>query len=97
MSDIITKKDEKVIRFIKSLDRMSEGMDRLLASRKPMFGGERYITDKEVAERLRVCRRTMQEWRTNGLISYTLIGGKVLYTESDVQALLDKHHVEAFE
>ena len=44
---------------------------------------------------LRVTRRTLQQYRNDGIIPYIQMGGKVLYRESDVQALLERNYVSA--
>ena len=36
-----------------------------------------------------VSRRTLQEYRTLGVIPYYLVQGKALYKESDIQKVLD--------
>ena len=52
---------------------------------RPLLDGERYLTDREVAEILKVSRRTLQEYRNDGVLPYILLGGKVLYRESDLR------------
>jgi len=96
MSEIITKDDERVVRFFKSLDRMLDGLERQFKSHKPPLGGERYLTDREVSARLKVSRRTLQEWRTNGQIAYTMLGGKTIYQESDIQKMLEAGYRKTF-
>lgn len=44
-----------------SLDRMLSGVERMAADYRPMLGGERFLTDKEVAARLKISRRTLQD------------------------------------
>ena len=56
---------------------------------RPMLDGERYLTDREVAEILKVSRRTLQEYRNDGVLPYILLGGKVLYRESDLERVLE--------
>ena len=97
MSEIITKDNERVTRLFGSLDRMLSGIDRLVANHRPTLGGERFLTDKEVSTRLKVSRRTLQEWRTNGQIAYISLGGKVLYKESEIQKMLEKYHQKAWQ
>ncbi len=63
---------------------------------KPALGGERYLTDKEVSAKLRLSRRTLQDYRNEGRIPYYHLGGKVLYKESDLQRLLDNNYLDAF-
>mgnify|MGYP002525776128 CR=1 FL=1 len=58
--------------------------------------GERYLTDKEVSEILKVSRRTLQEYRNEGILPYIPLGGKVLYRESDLKELLEKHYHPAY-
>ena len=68
----------------------------LSAATRPLLGGEYFITDGELSTLLKVSRRTLQQWRTDGIIPYYNIGGKVLYRESDVQVLLDSFYIRAY-
>lgn len=97
MGEIITKENEQIVRFFKTLDRITKGLESMAGNHKPQLGGERYLTDFEVSKKLRVSRRTLQEWRNNGQIAYLLLGGKVLYAESDIQTMLEKCHRKAWE
>ncbi len=95
-NQLITRDNERVARFFKSLDRMLDGIENLVKNHKPTLNGERYLTDSEVAARLRVSRRTMQDYRNEGRIPYYQLGGKLLYRESDIQRLLDESYRSAF-
>lgn len=97
MSEIITKDNERVTRLFGSLERMLSGIERLVANHRPTLNGERFLTDKEVSTRLKVSRRTLQDWRTNGQIAYISLGGKVLYKESEIQKMLEKYHQKAWQ
>lgn len=59
--------------------------------RRPI-NNEFHLTDKELSVRLKVSRRTLQEWRYSGQITYFRIGGKMAFRESDIQAILEKIH-----
>ena len=59
--------------------------------------GERYLTDREVAELLRVSRRTLQEYRNNRVLPFILLGGKVLYPESGLRELLEANYRKPME
>ncbi|WP_165021126.1 helix-turn-helix domain-containing protein [Dysgonomonas sp. ZJ279] len=97
MSEIITKDNERVKRFFHSLDLMLDKVEVFTASYCPTLKGERFLTDAEVSERLKVSRRTLQDYRTTGKIPYFQLGGKVLYQESDIQKLLDTNYNKALE
>ena len=96
MSEIVNKESRSVVSFFKSLDRLLDGI-QTLANHRPSLGGEHYLTDKEVSTRLKVSRRTLQDWRTNRQIAYIALGGKTLYRESDIQAMLERNHRKAIE
>jgi excisionase family DNA binding protein len=63
---------------------------------RPMLGGERFMTDKELCARLQLSRRTLQDYRNNGVIPYIQLGGKILYRESDIQKILMANYREAY-
>ena len=94
--NLITKENERVKSFFKAFDRMLTGLEKMVENYRPVFNGERFLTDKDIYQRLRICRRTLQEWRYTGQLPYVQIGNKILFRESDVQALLDKHFRKAF-
>lgn len=60
------------------------------------FGGERFMTDKELCAKLQLSRRTLQDYRNNGVIPYIQLGGKILYRESDIQKILMANYREAY-
>lgn len=92
MSEVIDNKNERIKHFILSLERMKNNFCEMSANHKPILNGEHYLTDSELAIRLKVSRRTLQEWRNNGQIGYFLLGGKILYAESDIQVMLERHY-----
>ena len=57
---------------------------------RPVLNGERYITDSELAEKLKLTRRTLADYRMNGRLRYYKVGGKLLYKEKDILVLLEK-------
>ena len=88
MNELMTHENEWVLRFDRSLDRMLAALNRLGKESRPLLNGERYLTDKEVGARLKVSRRTLQNYRNAGRIPYILLGGKLLYRESDIERRL---------
>ena len=96
MSEIIIRDNERVISFFKSIDRMLDNVEKLVANSKPALGGERYLSDKELSEHLRISRRTLQDYRDQGRIPFYQLGGKILYKESDIQRVLDDGYREAY-
>ena len=48
--------------------------------------------DKEVAYMLKVSRRTLSEYRSNGTLPYYVLGGKVLYKRSEIEQALKREY-----
>jgi excisionase family DNA binding protein len=64
---------------------------------KTFLNGEHYLTDRKVSERLKVSRRTLQDYQTEGQIPYYQLGGKILYRESDIAKMLNDNYFSVFE
>jgi excisionase family DNA binding protein len=96
-NDLITRRSEQVVAFFKSIDKMLSCIEAAVKENRPTLGGERFLTDKEVSERLKVSRRTLQDYRTDGKIGYFQLGGKVLYRESDIEKMLEEGYQKAFD
>ena len=78
------------------IQRTFQLVSTILKNNNPTLNGHRYMNDAELANYLKVSRRTLQEYRNNGILSYYQIGGKILYRESDIEELLKKNRQEAF-
>lgn len=76
MNELINKDNEWIIHFMGSLDRLLDNVEHLTASYRPTLNGERFFTDKEVSARLKVSRRTLQDYRNDGRIAYIQLGEK---------------------
>lgn len=83
-------------RFLRRMRKVSDILADTTKNIKPMFGGTRLLTDPEACAILKVGKRTMQEYRTNGIVPYYLIAGKVLYREQDLEELLQRHYKKPF-
>ena len=96
MNDLILADRELEVGFIGKLDALFEGIERMDAEHKASPSNEQFLTDKEVSAWLKVSRRTLQDYRNNGMISYYQLGGKILYKESDIERMLAANYREAF-
>ena len=91
------KEDEDIISFFRTLDHMVERLGSLSRSYRPMLNGERFLSDRELSERLKISRRTLQEYRNEGKLPYIQLGGKVLYKERDIERMLQNGYKEAWQ
>mgnify|MGYP000144505878 CR=1 FL=1 len=97
MNNEIREKDhEWVNNFHSNIDRLLVSLEKLFNQHRPSMFGDELLTDKEVAYLLKVSRRTLQDYRNNGILPYTQVGGKILYRTSDIERTLMKGYKEAY-
>ncbi len=75
---------------------MMDKVEILAQKSRPTLNGDRYLTDKELSERLKISRRALQEYRNEGKIPYYQIGAKILYKESDIEKMLKDGYRKIF-
>ena len=88
--------DMRVRAFFSLQEDLSSRVEKIRDNNKPSLDGERYYTDKELAVKLKVSRRSLQDYRNNGILPYTQVGGKILYRASDIERVLMDGYKEAY-
>ena len=96
MNELIMSHNVGVKNVLDSMKDVLALYKKVAGNYRPMLDSERYLTDREVSEILKVSRRTLQEYRNEGILPYIPLGGKVLYRESDLEKLLEKHYHPAY-
>ena len=91
-NEIITQQDPQMQIFAQLMEGILKKLERYCATARPILGREVYLTGEEVCQQLRLSTRTLQDYRDNGTISYSKIGGKILYRQSDLEAMLERHY-----
>ncbi len=53
-----------------------------------------FVDNNQFMDLMKLSRRTAQTWRDEGIIPYYMIGAKIYYKISDIEALLEKNKIE---
>lgn len=77
---------------LSAIHSVSRRIKEVAQTHKPLFGGEHFLTGKEVCERLYISPRTLQDYRDKKIIPYTQFVGKILYKTSDLEKLLEENY-----
>ena len=85
--DLNMETDEMQV-VLSAISGVSKRIKEVAQTHKPLFGGEHFLTGKEVCERLYISPRTLQDYRDRRIIPYTQFAGKILYKESDLEQIL---------
>ena len=95
-NEVITHKHKWVRDLFSELDRITKDVATMADENQPLLGGEHYLTDRELSQRLKISRRTLQDYRNNGILPYRQLGGKILYRESDIERVLQSCYRSKF-
>ena len=79
---------------LSAISSVSKRIKEVAQTHKPLFGGEQFLTGKEVCERLYISPRTLQDYRDKRIIPYTQFAGKRLYKVSDLERMLKNSYRE---
>ena len=77
---------------LSALQRVRERIREVSETHRPLFGGEHFLTGKEVCERLYFSPCTLQNYRDRKVIPYTQFAGKILYKASDLERILEENY-----
>ena len=93
VKDLNMDADEMLV-VLSALDKVNRRIKEVAQTHKPLFGGEHFLTGKEVCERLYISPRTLQDYRDKRIIPYTQFAGKILYKVSDLERMLKNSYRE---
>lgn len=91
--EVITKENEGVKDFFAALKGCMAYVDNVTGNFHPVLNGEIYLTGEEVCTILHITARTLQDYRTQRLISFISLPGKTLYRQSDIERMLNENYV----
>ena len=80
------KLNEKINNIDRKLD-LKQGINPLT---------ETWLDIQETCVLLKVSKRTLQNYRDNGILPFSQIGGKIYFKASDIEEHLNKHYVRPF-
>ena len=94
LRDAVTEGNVESTQWVRGLfselDRIAKDAATVADANQPLLGGEHYLTDRELSERLKISRRTLQDYRNNGILPYRQLGGKILYWGNNIKQLLQR-------
>jgi len=88
MDKFISFESEEFKQFEEQIGQALNDVQDVRDKYRPALADERYLSGEEVMEYLHISPRTLQTLRDNRLICYTVIGGKILYPEKELQQVL---------
>lgn len=92
---LYTNQDSREL--LQALNNALPYIEHVLKTHKPLFDGERYLTSEELCSILKISRRTLQDYRNNGILPFIQLPGKILFRESDIRKILEERFRPAYD
>lgn len=73
--------------FLQDVEKM---MEKLKEARN-LKNTDRIYTNDEFVKMMGISKRTAQTWRDEGKIAFSQIGGKIYYSQSDIDTMLNEN------
>ena len=73
--------------LITTLRERAERLHEIISPPQPRH----WLASEEVCKALRITKRTLQHYRSEGIIPSTTLGNKVLFKESDIARILQNN------
>lgn len=90
--DVIDRTSPEYAECIETLKDAERTAEQIIRNVRPALIGERYFTSEEIMLNFHISRRALQNYRDNGTIPHTSIGGRILYPESGIKQVLEKNY-----
>lgn len=94
--ELMNGESPDMVRLFKHLEYITTLFKEHSERFRPVFNGERYLTETELAQQLKLTQRTLIEYRKTGILPYYKLGGRILYRERDIVDLLERNKMMAF-
>ena len=88
MNQLLTHESKSIDTAMQSLKKANNWLSSFIESYNPPLDGERYLTDKELSEFLKLSRRTLQKLRDRRFLGHTQIGRQFYYCPEEVKAIV---------
>jgi len=89
MEAIILSKEQ----FLEINNRLDEISNHLSTK---TTNSEQFIDNTDFLQLMKISKRTAQNWRDEGKIGFSQVGGKIYYQYADIEEFLKQHYKRAF-
>lgn len=90
--DLLTNDTEEIIAHQEMITQLRNRIEEILKNYRPVMNGEIYPSGEDLCKLLHISKRTLQQYRDDHILPYIQIGGKIIYKESDILAILERNY-----
>jgi len=91
MENIITRQSEFFTELVSRIQTMETVIERMKECN--LSCDRKWMGSEAVMQKLGVSKRTLQNYRDNGILPYSVVGGKFYYSIMDIEDLMVNNYV----
>ena len=80
----------KISELKKGQQEIKEKLEQMIADFKP---ADNLWDNADMMQRLKISKRTLADWRNEGIVDYVKIKGKIYYSQQAIKSLIMSHSV----
>lgn len=96
-NNIINANSDEIKGILSAIEEATTNLELGIETLSSSVNQDRYLNNNQVCEMLHISQRTLQDYRDKGRISFYKLEGKILYTYSDIENLLNSNYYKAWE
>ncbi|MFT3945570.1 MAG: helix-turn-helix domain-containing protein [Agriterribacter sp.] len=85
---------EEIAYYKRKFEELRNRMELILEHFRPVMNGEIYLSGEDVCRLLHISKRTLQQYRDDNILPYVQIGGKIIFRQSDIVAILERNYID---
>lgn len=85
---------EEIANYKRKFEQLRIQTEMILENFRPVMNGEIYLSGDDICKLLHISKRTLQQYRDDQILPYIQIGGKLIYKQSDLETILEKHYIK---
>ena len=93
MENVITRESPLFIELISKVKTMEAEVEMMKEGN--MTCPDKWMNGDQIMKKLGISRRTLQTYRDNRILPYSVVGGKFYYSIRDIEELMMKNYVPA--
>jgi len=84
--------NEDILALLEAVVGIKKEMLHIREYFHPLLKGEIYLTGEQVCQILHISKRTLQQYRDDGLLPFIKLERKILFRESDIIKVLEDNY-----
>ena len=91
MDNVVTNESALIAEMVGKISIMDRNIDVMLQNN--LSSMEKWVTGEKLMKTLGISKRGLQNYRDNGIVPFSTIGGKIYYNLSDIEELFRKNYI----